>query len=116
MTTTTTTVSAPAPAFVAGEASIPQAIVDAVHACATGDYQRSVLSGRESWSGSTLTGKAKQYSGKYAASRTALEERIVGALRPLGWTARTEIVARAAGGRGRRELVLTALTGERYVW
>lgn len=113
---TSTKSTAPSPAFVDGQAVIPQGVVDAVHGVAVGAYQRSVLSGRESWSGSTLTGRAKQYGGKYAASRSALEARIQGALRPIGWTARTEIVTSGAPARGRRELVLTAPTGERYVW
>jgi hypothetical protein len=44
--------------------------------CAKGAYQRALLAGIESWSGATLKGRAKLWSSSYAASRTALLERL----------------------------------------
>jgi hypothetical protein len=43
---------------------------------AKGVYQRNLLHGVESWSGSTLRGAAKAWSSKYCASRKALLQRI----------------------------------------
>ena len=43
---------------------------------ARGRYQRNLLLGYESLSGSTLRGKAKSYSGRYANSRDALLNRV----------------------------------------
>lgn len=45
-------------------------------ACARGTYQRNLLTGGESWNGSTLRGAAKNYGGKYAASRASLLDRL----------------------------------------
>lgn len=39
-------------------------------------YQRALLDGGESWSGSTLRGKAARYGARYAASRASLAERL----------------------------------------
>lgn len=39
-------------------------------------YQRALLAGDESWSGSSLKGKAARYSSRYAASRASLAERL----------------------------------------
>jgi hypothetical protein len=44
---------------------------------AKGSYQRDVLLGRHSLSGSTLKGKARQYGGVYATSRANLIKRLV---------------------------------------
>lgn len=49
---------------------------DAILATARGDYQQALLAGYETWSGSTLRGKARNWSSRYASSRRALEERI----------------------------------------
>jgi len=47
-----------------------------IRACARGSYQRDLLDGLESWSGSSLKGRAGQYGARYHASRTALLKRI----------------------------------------
>ena len=43
---------------------------------AQGAYQRDLLAGRESWSGSTLRGSAAKWGARYAESRRGLLERI----------------------------------------
>jgi hypothetical protein len=43
---------------------------------AKGSYQRNLIEGSESVSGSTLKGRAAKYSGRYAASSRALIERL----------------------------------------
>ena len=52
---------------------------DAALACARGSYQRALLQGRESLSGSTLRGKASRYGNKYALSRDNLLRRMTDA-------------------------------------
>ena len=52
---------------------------DAALACARGSYQRALLQGRESLSGSTLRGKASRYGNKYAESRDNLLRRMTDA-------------------------------------
>lgn len=46
---------------------------------ARGCYQRNLLRGRESLSGSTLRGKAQRFGGRYAGSRRSLLGRLRGA-------------------------------------
>lgn len=41
-----------------------------------GEYQRNFIMGFENLSGSTLKGKAKQWSGKYAKSRAGILARL----------------------------------------
>lgn len=53
-----------------------ETIFDRAIALAKGNYQDSLLRGYEAWSGSTLRGKAKQWSGRYAASRAGLLARL----------------------------------------
>lgn len=60
-------------------------ILDALAPAATGDYQRAILAGRETWSGSSLRGNARKWGGRYAASRSALEDRIAAICRARGW-------------------------------
>lgn len=43
---------------------------------ARGSYQRNLLLGYEAWSGSTLKGKAKKWSGQYSRSRESLLSRL----------------------------------------
>lgn len=66
-------------------------------ALARGSYQRDLLDGYESLSGSTLRGKASTYSDHYAASRRALLARIAAAGIPC-----TEV----RGRHGKRVLVI----------
>ncbi|MEE8628156.1 MULTISPECIES: hypothetical protein [Methylobacterium] len=44
--------------------------------CARGSYQRDLLVGGHSWSGSTLTGRAARYGSKYRTSREELLARL----------------------------------------
>lgn len=53
---------------------------------ARGSYQRNLVLGRESLSGSTLRGQAKQYSGRYARSRDNLLVRLQSAGIPISET------------------------------
>lgn len=48
------------------------AALDKALTLAKGRYQRNILLGAEAWSGSTLTGKARKYGGRYAVSRASL--------------------------------------------
>lgn len=45
-------------------------------ALAHGSYQASLLAGSEAWSGSTLKGTARKYSGRYHTSRQDLLARL----------------------------------------
>lgn len=76
-----------------------QKAFDAAMALAQGDYQERVLNGLESLSGSTLTGNAKKYGGKYAASRKALLARLTAA--GIAW-------GEAIGAKSKRILVIGA--------
>jgi len=64
---------------------------------AKGCYQRALLLGNESLSGSTLRGKAASYSGSYARSRQALLDRL--SSKGVHWS-------EEKGPRGKRILVL----------
>lgn len=44
--------------------------------CCESSYQEDLIYGRQAWSGSTLKGKAKKYSGRYATTRRGLENRL----------------------------------------
>ena len=44
--------------------------------CARGEYQEGLITGRYSWSGNDLRGRAKNWSGSYWRSRTALIARL----------------------------------------
>jgi len=70
---------------------------DKAMSMAKGDYQRALLHGVESLSGSTLKGKASRYGGRYAASRRALLGRMTAAGIP--WSERR-------GEHGKRILVI----------
>lgn len=72
-------------------------IYDAAVKLARGSYQRNILAGSESLSGSTLRGAARNYSGRYRASAANLLERC----RNAGLPIREEIRA-----HGRRVLVI----------
>lgn len=56
------------------------AVVKKACAMVRGEYQKAVISGRQTWSGSDLLGLAKKYGSKYNASR----ERAFAALRAAG--------------------------------
>ncbi|GBU19028.1 MULTISPECIES: hypothetical protein [unclassified Methylobacterium] len=70
----------------------------AAFSCARGDYQRDLLDGYNSWSGSDLKGTAARYGGKYSSSRSEL----IGRLK-----AHPELSAEeTTGPRGRRVVVI----------
>ena len=48
----------------------------AILALCKGSYQRALVLGNETWSGSSLTGRARNYGGHYARSRRNLLARI----------------------------------------
>lgn len=50
--------------------------LDAVLKLARGPYQRALVNGIDSWSGSTLSGKAKDWCLSYRTSRESLRARI----------------------------------------
>lgn len=79
-------------------------------------YQHDLLNGEESWSGSTLRGRARSYAGHYAASRQGLLDRIRTALEPEGWSADVPLVFDDESRRYTRKLVLTGPEGKPYIW
>ncbi len=74
-----------------------QAAGEAALKAARGVYQRNLIRGVESLSGSTLRGSAKDWSRRYAASRAA----VLGRIRAAGIA-----VSERIGDRGRRILVI----------
>jgi hypothetical protein len=88
---------------------LPESLSRNIRACAHGSYQQSLLLGIETWSGSSLRGKAKKYGLEYSKSRASLIARIRSVL-PEGWTAGVCQIGRQC------ELVLTDSEGVRYVW
>ena len=59
--------------------------------CARGEYQEGLITGRYSWSGNDLRGRAKNWSGSYWRSRTALIAR----LREHGLTIESGVIKNA---------------------
>ena len=49
---------------------------DAALRAARGEYQKDIIRGFESWSGSTLKGKRRKYASRYAQGRKAMEARM----------------------------------------
>ncbi len=72
--------------------------LDAAIALCRGSYQVGIVRGRESLSGSTLTGKAASYGGHYARSRASLLSRLASA----------GLATEVRGPKGRRVLVIGA--------
>lgn len=93
--------------------TIPETVTTAMLAAARGTYQRDLLAGRETWSGSSLRGKARRYGAKYAQSRWSLVERIKASLVGSGWTVRSKLVL--VDSRWRRCLVAVSPAGEQVV-
>lgn len=58
-----------------------KAAIAAIKLC-KGSYQTNLIRGHESWSGSTLRGKAREWSMKYKESRTNLLKRLEAAQIP----------------------------------
>lgn len=61
---------------VRGWSKVQRIVLDRALACARGDYQRAIILGGESLSGSTLRGTAKSYGYHYRASSKNLLSRI----------------------------------------
>ena len=80
-----------------------------------GSYHLSLLDGSESWSGSSLRGKARKYSGKYARSRCSLVDKL-NANTPAWYTVRTQLVFDGDSRRWTRRLVLEHRSGVVYLW
>ena len=51
-------------------------VTTAVESAPRGSYQRDLVNRRETWSGSSLRGAARQYGGVYLRSRQSLLRRI----------------------------------------
>jgi hypothetical protein len=96
------------------QVELPQEIADIVYGCARGSYQSGLLQGYETWSGSSLQGKASSYGARYAESRDNLLSRIDDAL-PVGYSATTELVLGGSPKRWRRELIIRTPDGA-HVW
>ena len=94
--------------------TIPHAVSAAVLSAPRGSYQSDLLYGSESWSGSTLGGKASNYADSYTDSRRSLVMRIRAAL-PEGWSAANELVLNLSR-RWQRRLVLRGPDGEALDW
>ena len=58
--------------------NMPADVRSSLHALARGYYQSQLLSGRETWSGAGLRGRAKSYAANYSTSRNNLIDRIDG--------------------------------------
>jgi|GEM_PF-4949610 len=91
-------------------------IEDILYAQARGSYQRSLILGTENWSGSSLKGKAREYSGRYAQSAGRLLKRCQEALGPYGCKVYTKRVP--TGGRKKtiRRLVVEPPEGKPWVF
>lgn len=74
-----------------------QSALTAALALCRGDYQRNLLRGVESLSGSTLKGKARNWGGRYAEARRNILARMTGA--GIAWCERK-------GDHGKRILVI----------
>ena len=101
----------------------PQAVLDLVWGAARGSYQEGLLYGRESWSGSSLRGKANsQWGASYARSRKVFLERanaaLAGSKDGARWRVGTALVACSPGGRPARELLLwpRTLGDDAFCW
>lgn len=60
-----------------------QAVLDAALALCRGCYQRDILLGRQAFSGATLRGRAKTYSGRYRTSALSIIARCQAAGLPV---------------------------------
>jgi hypothetical protein len=56
-----------------------ESIMEQALGLARGSYQRNLIRGFETWSGSSLRGRAAEYAGRYSTSRSNLLDRIEGA-------------------------------------
>jgi hypothetical protein len=85
---------------------IPEEIRAAILECPKGEYQSNLLNGTETWSGSSLKGKAKKWLTRYSASRNNLIKRINMAIEPCGYEAYTLLILDETSRRYKRTLVI----------
>lgn len=90
------------------------ALNDLLLECAAGVYQWALLSGQECWSGSSLRGEARRWSGAYSCSRGHLLTRIQEALRPRGRRATLGYVLMGEPRRWHLRLILISPEMRRY--
>lgn len=90
-------------------------LMDLVQSCAKGDYQRNLVVGTDSWSGSSLRGAAKNWGGEYAQSRANLEQRIRDTLDHYTIIVDNDMAFYSDPRRVRRDLILY-MDGHRYAW
>jgi len=98
---------------------VPAEIESLILAQAKGRYQADLLRPAfyETWSGSTLQGKAKNYGGRYGRARKNLVDRINIRLQDQGWFgAYTDLVWDLDRKRWVRELILIGPRGGEYVF
>ena len=99
-----------------GEALTPE-VHDILAQCPRGDYQYNLLmQAWETWSGSSIMGKAANWTTRYAVSRRNLLKRIRSKLQVFGWSAETFLIRGDGGGPYRRELLIIAPDGSLFDW
>lgn len=90
---------------------VPQVVQDIMWEVAEGHrYHEALLSGRETWSGSSLRGGARNWSGSYARSRDRLVDLANAALarssKGRRWRVGSALAKCGTDGRQRRELLV----------
>ena len=93
---------------------LPDYIAHSISGSARGCYQEGLIDGIESWSGSSLSGGARQWKRSYMASASSMLKRMQAQLERDGWWARVPLVL--LDSRWRRELVLESPRGRLYLW
>jgi hypothetical protein len=90
------------------DAILAEIISDVLHSgVRLGDYQRAVLQGRETWSGSSLRGKAREWGGRYRIARDRAWDLLAAEAGRRGYDLRMS-VGSAKAGPGRPVLVKRA--------
>lgn len=89
---------------------IPKYLEEILESSARGCYQRNLIDGVETWSGSTLRGSAQSWGDRYARSRLNLARRINAALESFGGRAKLDL--KLINSRWHRVLVLQMPSGE----
>jgi hypothetical protein len=91
---------------------LPEDIQLTVTLCAFGDYQARLLCNEMAWSGKDV---GRPYANGYRTSRQNLLKRIQDKL-PRGWAGRLALVKQEGDKRPRKQLVISNLFGDEYVW
>jgi len=76
-----------------------------IYSCTTSDYQTNLLNGIETWSGSSLRGKARKYGCSYYYTRQKLVSKI-NAVLPSGYKAVLKLRLHGAPKRWKKELAI----------